>query len=403
MSESQHRRSDRGYFVSVIPQYISLLKDDAVKRWVANLKKKAGWRTTVPGFLRILHKFANYTDKKPEEMVVMAAKTIEAGPEEKSTLPTSEITQLSKVFISRLLDSGKRESARRARTCLVSFFRANGLSLELENIPRVPKRGELVLKKRQIYAMADYATSLRNRAIILYMYHSGLGIIALRNLNYGHVKKQLEKNRVPVRIHITSHISKRALQVPYYAFFGEEACEALKAYINERKRKFQVIVEQADERENRSFDVNSALFASEGRNVTFGERMAISSIWRVITDAAERTGLEKGKFRPGFLRKAFELELDRAPIDEQTRNYLKGKKNHGMKYNIQEVERQYMEINFSRTELNKLGIIKEFVQSIGITEINREIQTVLRNQPEMTEMDALIFLMRLRVKHSCKK
>jgi len=379
------------------------LKDDAVKRWVANLKKKAGWRTTVPSFLRILRKFADFTNKVPEEMVIMTSRTVEAGPEEKYGVATSEITGFAKVFISRFLDSDKRESARRARTCLVSFFRANGLSLELESIPRGPKREELVLRKSLIYSMADYAASLRNRAIVLCMYQSGLGIIALRNLNYAHVKKQLEENRVPIRMHITSHINQRVSQVPYYAFFGEEACEALKAYVNERKKRFQELVEKTDARENHSLDVDNALFASEGRSIAFGERMAISSIWRVITDAAKRTSLEKEKFRPGFLRKAFERELDRAPIDEKTCNYLKGKPNHGIEYDIQEVERQYKKCNFGRTELDKLRIIKEFVQSIGITEINREIYKAMKAHPEIAEMNALIYIMRNHVENSCKK
>ncbi|MDI6904248.1 MAG: hypothetical protein QMD13_01980 [Candidatus Bathyarchaeia archaeon] len=75
----------------------------------------------------------------------------------------------------------------------IFFLKANGISLELDSIPRVTKKEEFIPNKEQVYAMADYAGSPRNRAIILCMYQSGLGITALRNLNYRHVKEQLEK------------------------------------------------------------------------------------------------------------------------------------------------------------------------------------------------------------------
>ena len=392
MLKDQRKRSERGYFVSRSPEYKSLLKDESVKKWISNLKKKAGWRTTVPSFLRTLYKFSKYLGKGPNELIAIAATAKKLAQPEELTSASPVIMELVQAFMNELLSSGKRERARHVRTCLMSFFKANGISLELKTIPRVTIKEGIILRKEQIYAMADYAGSLRNRAIILCMYQSGLGMTALRNLNYGHVKKQLEKNRIPIRIRITSHIRQKASQVPFYTFFGAEACDFLKVYINERKRKNQKMREK--EANVRELTTNSPLFASEGKNVPFGERMAISSIWRVVKDSAERASLEKEKIKPNSLTKAFEAELNRSPIDEEIRKYLMGRPIPSMEYNVDKVEQKYLMCNFSRAELREPAIVKKFVQSLGIKEVETKMQKLLEQNPQMTEIEALRFIVR---------
>lgn len=220
MSKDWRKRSKRGYFVSTTPEYKPLLKDENVQKWILNLKKKAGSKTTVPNFLRTLHKFTRYSGKSPNELITIASSTKKLDLQEELTSATPEITKLVQKFLNELLSSRKQEKARHVRTCLMSFFKANGISLELESIPRVTKKEEIIPSKEQIYTMADYAGSPRNRAIILCMYQSGLGITALRNLKIGHVKEQLEKNRIPIRIRITSRINEKASQVPFYTFWS---------------------------------------------------------------------------------------------------------------------------------------------------------------------------------------
>jgi len=385
-------RSKRGYFISKAPEYKSLLKDESVKKWTMNLKKKAGWRTTIPSFLRTLCQFTKYSGKSPNELIDVGSTDRKIEPREEPSSATPATTKLVQDFINEVLSSGKRERARHVRTCLTSFFKANGISLELERIPRQPKKEEVILSKVQVYDMADYAGSLRNRAIILCMYQSGLGITALRNLDYGRIINQVENKGVPIRIRITSRINKKALQVPFFAFFGAEACDALRAYATERKRKTRRMREKgADVRE---LTDNSPLFASEGKNVPFGDRMAVSSVWRVIKDAGERAGLQREKTQPNSVRKAFEAELNGSILDLETKKYLMGNLVQGMKYSIVSFERKYLICNFGRSELSKLVIVKEFVKSLGIKELEAKIRKALILNPQMTEMEAIGFIVR---------
>ncbi len=400
MSKDWRKRSKRGYFVSTTPEYKPLLKDESVQKWILNLKKKAGWRTTIPNFLRTLHKFTEYSGKSANELITIVSSTKKLDQREEMTSATPAITELVQKFLKELLSSGKREKARHVRTCLMSFFKANDISLELESIPRVTKKEEIIPSKKQIYTMADYAGSLRNRAIILCMYQSGLGITALRNLKIGHIKEQLEKDKIPLRIRITSRINKKASQVPFYAFFGTEAYDALRAYVNERKRKIQKMMEKGGK--VREIMESSPLFASEGKNVPFADRMAVSSLWRVIKESAERADLQKEKIQPNCLRKAFEAELNRSLIDEETKKYLMGSPIHSIKYNVDEIEQKYFVCNFSRQELGKLTIIKEFVQSLGIEELETKIKRIRERNPQMTEIEAIRFIMR-KERVSCSK
>jgi len=389
LKEDWRKRSKRGYFVSKSPKYKSLLKDESVKKWTMNLKKKAGWRATIPSFLRTLYKFTEYSGKSPNELIAIASTA--KKPDQQEEL-TPAITKVVQSFINELISSGKRERARHVRTCMMSFFKANGIPLELDSIPRVTKKEQFILSKEQVYAMADYTGSLRNQVIILCMYQSGLGITALRGLNYGHVKKQLDKKRVPIRIRITSRINKKTTQVPFYAFFEAEACDSLRAYINQRKRNIQKMREKGVN--VKELTEGSPLFASEGKNVPFGDRLAISSIWRVIKDTAERVGLQREKIQPNSLRKAFQAELNRSHIDKETKKYLMGSPIKSIKYNVDKIEQKYLLCNFSRLELSKLTIVKEFVKSLGIKELEAKIQRVLALNPKMTEMEAIRFIIR---------
>jgi len=396
MKKDWRKRSDQGYFVSAPKVFEPMLKDDSVQKWISRLKEKAGWKATMPGFLRTLYNFSKYCGKSPRELVATAlGEQIAEQPEE--LIPASlEAREVAQKFVNKILDSGKRESARYTRACLTSFFKANDISLHLNPISKSTKKTEVIPTKEQVYLMADYTRSLRDRAIILCMYQSGFGVTVLRNLNYEHIKEQTEKNKVPIRVHVTSDIAEKPLRVAYYAFFGAEACEALSTYLNERKRRIKRMRQQG--KKVKGLTPSSPLFASEGRNVPFGGRMAISSVWRIIKNSAEKAGLKKESVWPNCLRKAFEAELDRSPFDWDTKQFLLGRPKSGVKYDVNEVEQNYLMCNLSRTKLDKVAVIRDFVRSLGIEELETKIKRVQAQSPQMTEEDALRYLIRTELR-----
>ncbi len=166
----------------------------------------------------------------------------------------------------------------------------------------------------------------------------------------------------------------------------------MKAYLNERKRRIKKMREQG--KKVKGLTPSSPLFASEGRNVPFGGRMAISSIWRIIKNSAEKIGLKKENVWPGCLRKTFEAELDRSPLDHDTKQFLMGHPVPDKKYDINEIEKKYLMCNLSRIKLDKLAVIREFVRSLGIEELESKIKRARAQTPKMSEEDILKFLVR---------
>ena len=84
------------------------------------------------------------------------------------------------------------------------LFSAEGAedSEDKQNVSRV------VPTKDQVYVIAD-AAILRDRAIVLTLWQSGLRNSTLRNLTTGHVKRGLLNNEVPSILHITPDIDRR--------------------------------------------------------------------------------------------------------------------------------------------------------------------------------------------------
>lgn len=99
---------------------------------------------------------------------------------------------------------------------------------------------ERVPTKEEMYRIIDMATSMRDKAILLVLFQSGIRENALCSLKYGHVKRQLEKGKVPLRLRITPEIDSKIVGygLDYYdTFLQYEAIEALGQYCEEFHRK----------------------------------------------------------------------------------------------------------------------------------------------------------------------
>jgi len=138
-------------------------------------------------------------------------------------------------------------TAKNTLAALKSFYRnKDGVKLSFDsqrggkhyfNSKRRKKAAfEHVPTKEEMYRIVDMATSMRDKAILLVLFHSGIRENALCSLKYGHVKRQLEKEKFPLRLRITPEIdSKLAGYGPDYydTFLQYEAIEAVRQYSEE--------------------------------------------------------------------------------------------------------------------------------------------------------------------------
>jgi hypothetical protein len=98
---------------------------------------------------------------------------------------------------------------------------------------------EVIPAKPDVYRMADSSVSRRNKAAILCLFQSGVRVGCLCRWTYGMVADQpYPEIEFPVRIKVTPRMdSKLTLYgLPYYVtFLGQEAAQALRDYVDERK------------------------------------------------------------------------------------------------------------------------------------------------------------------------
>ena len=120
-----------------------------------------------------------------------------------------------------------------------SFYSANNFPIKVKIQKAVPKKENLKLALRipDVKRLLDSTTNLRDKAIILTLFQTGMSIRNLCDLTYGDVVEGLEKNEEP--LHLNLMREKTWLQ--YTTFMGKDSIDALKAYVDWRKRNGEVL------------------------------------------------------------------------------------------------------------------------------------------------------------------
>jgi integrase len=120
-----------------------------------------------------------------------------------------------------------------------SFYNANNFPIKVKIQKAVSKKENLKLALRipEVKRLLDATTNLRDKAIILTLFQTGMSIKNLCDLTYGDVSEGLEKSEQP--LHLSLMREKTWLQ--YTTFMGKDSTEALKAYLDLRKRNGEVL------------------------------------------------------------------------------------------------------------------------------------------------------------------
>jgi len=101
-------------------------------------------------------------------------------------------------------------------------------------LPRPRVRNKRIrLNNLDVKRLVDHAPTLRDRAIILVLFQSGMDVSTLCSLTYGQVADGLAKGEHPLKLEL--HRGKSG--VDYYTFLGKDAIDALKAYLNDLRAK----------------------------------------------------------------------------------------------------------------------------------------------------------------------
>jgi len=287
------------------------------------------------------------------------------------------VEKLVQGYADSLRDASPRYS-NLAIAILKSFFRANGFkrakALELETYhapPRFRITPEYIPTKSEIFRMADSACSLRDRAIILSLFSTGLRNSTLRAILYRDIAEELDSDFTNIMIPVYPKMKKIVPnackgRIPYYTFTCGEATQALKLYIKER-----------EERHGR-LEGSEPLFCSEYNQIDKDHRkkkiLTSRRLQIIVKSAAKRAGVNQWKaVHPHCLRKACETVLhgqliDGYTLDVKTQEFFMGHvlpRSQDPYFDRSKVEHmriQYSRLRFGRTVIeNRFRVLKAAV------------------------------------------
>jgi len=295
------KRDSHGLFISQPKEYEPLLNFESMKYWDMALRAPR----TKDFYFQTMSKFLQWLDK-PEIRT----------PDDLLKLPDADAVDLIRKFSYKHEQEGKEKMSQMVKTVFKSFFAANNRELrsphlKVRKISKTKKTYDrIVPTKEQVYSMADAATSLRDRAVVLTLWQSGLRNSTIRNLTIRHVKEGLMKNEVPLKIDITPDIDKQNLRESYYTFIDHDAIEAIRRYLKARGN-----ISELDE--------NEPLFLSNLRLGGKKKGMSDASVRRAVRNAAKNAGIDPQRIWPHCLRSAFYNMLV-GKVDDAEREFMFG-------------------------------------------------------------------------------
>jgi integrase len=374
----------------------------SVQKLLDYLKRKTRSETSRVKYLQELHRFLKHAKvANPDDLVRRSKKEVEG---------------LLQDFVDALAEKGC--SIRYINTLIADlklFFKVNGFKKEREveveryfQPARYRKKPEYIPTKEEIFAMADSCGSslsgLRDKAIILCIYGSGLRNSTLRALRYRDVKKELEDGLEIVKVPVYPEMKEVVPgackgNIPYFTFFPAEAVKALKKYLAERRRIYGDIPDEAP-----LFHSEDTKIPRELRNMTF---LTKDSLTKIIKKAARIAGIENWRdIYPHCIRKASESffrgnTTTGIPLDVKTQEFLMGHVLPGSqdayfdKTKVEELRKAYSTLVFrEEKQAAELTTLRTLVES-GVLDLSKpNVRQYLIQKLGIRDMEVRVAKMR---------
>lgn len=161
--------------------------------------------------------------------------------DENQALPRRERKRVVEMELVEFID-GELEKGTADNTIRLSFsavqgvLELNGFSLSAKYVGNLPRPREMKANKKhsweteQIKEFMEKAPSYKDKAIILMMFQSGMGVGEVCSLDYGDVREQLEREKLP----ITITMGRKQQTHWYRTHMGADTVKYLKLYLETR-------------------------------------------------------------------------------------------------------------------------------------------------------------------------
>lgn len=402
---------------------------EEVKKWLSTVKEGSK-KSYLSGF----RLYVEFRGKNPKELI----DEIE-GDRKKARREIGKPEEMVEEFYQYLLNNfktrrevngKKREGLSKNLAAMYtagvrSFYRRNGYPLMSKSKRGVSKKEnrKMSMTPKLVKKLVDHATTLRDKAIILFMFQGGFDVSTLSSLNYGDIARELKDGEDPLMITVV----REKEEVEYFTFVGKDSIDAITAYLDERRHKREELTYQ------------SPLFLKEGKMKLKGERITTNLVQNMLRDVAVLSGVvseeemdsaDMNPARPHALRAGFSTVLrlngfsdvlvefmlghsvpyggaylipppekiremyreiePQLSINEATKSVsdLERRMEEKMKIHMEMLEDQQNEIKELRDELNKTRGLLTFIEANGMEDkVNRLYEMIkLMDEPKIKEM-----------------
>lgn len=264
-----------------------LVKYKEVDKWLLG-KEKSTRNIYVSGMLA----YMEFTGLNPTQLIDEAELDREKKVRERGT-PELRVKGFKEWLLTKYQQKtrGARDKPKKRRdkfgvsenlanmycSAMKGFYRDNGFKLDVR-LGKARKKDvnfKLIVRAPEITKLLSVATSLRDKAIIKFMYESTQGVSETCSLNYGDIKQYVENEHEVWQFHVI----RKKTSTEYFTEIGEEAIDYLNLYFAERKRNGEVLTEL------------SPVFVKEGIKKSTRQRITVNLIENMMKSLAIKSGL----------------------------------------------------------------------------------------------------------------
>lgn len=337
---------------------------------------KSGSAQSAETYVSVITRFSKSSGLDLDRMVVLKRRAVE-------TLVQSYCDGLAAKSKQK---GGSVRTANNALELLKTFFSCNGFSdqnskaLRLKSyyqLPRVRNVPEYVPTLEEALLMAERSGSKRNRALVLTTVTTGLRNTALRAIQIGDVRKELEQGLEVIMLSVDPSWNLRVSgadknNIPFYVFLPSITIAAIKDWLKERKQMFG------------TYDDGDPLFCSTFNGVPIEERgqklLSMEVVNYVLRRSAYLASIEKWSLvHAHAMRRVFRDVLrsrlvDGDRMDKDDQEFLMGHRLPGSQDHyydptkIEKLRSLYSKLNFESVSVSndRLSTITEIVEGLGV-------------------------------------
>ena len=232
---------------------------------------------------------------------------------------------------------------------------------------------EHIPKKAEMYQIVDMASSLRDKALLLLLFQSGVRVNVLQHLTYGNIVDQLDEDIVTLKITADLDYKLRGRDIPYYyTFISSEGSETLKRYC---------------EVHHKNSTPDTPLIFTKGK-----KSISQAWVWRIVKMCVKRAGFDPKTISTHTIRKAFRKIVRKTDIDDDDKEQLMGHVIKGSRqayfdtHDVELIKETYLKCDFTREipESNHVRMKSQIeqlqTQNLGLAgmveELRKELATM---------------------------